>query len=93
MPALSSASSALLRAVAAAPLLGATLPLPRVVPSLVRDPGRGARDGHLYGAAVRADQLADDAAVRHSAAVDCDWITPEIDWKWNALEYHRGGWW
>ena len=50
-------------------------------------------DGRRYGAAVRADRLADTPALGRALAVDCQWITPEFDWNWNALEYERGRWW
>lgn len=46
-----------------------------------------------YGAAVRPGPLLGDAALREAVIADCDWLTPEIDWKWNALEHQRGGWW
>lgn len=49
--------------------------------------------GRLYGAAVRPDQLAADQALSRAVLADCAWLTPEIDWKWNALEYRRGDWW
>lgn len=57
----------------------------------IRD--RAARRGRRYGAAVRADTLGSDPALRRAVLSECDWITPEIDFKWNALEYRRGGWW
>lgn len=47
----------------------------------------------LYGAAVRADRLGEDPALQAALIADCGWITPEIDFKWNALEYRRDGWW
>lgn len=74
-----------LRAAGALPLLaaaGAEGPMSRV-----------ASTGRLYGAAVRPGLLSGDPALREAVLADCDWITPEIDWKWNALEYRRGAWW
>ena len=54
---------------------------------------RATAAGRLYGAAVRPGPLDDDPALRGAVVADCDWLTPEIDWKWNALEYRRGAWW
>jgi endo-1,4-beta-xylanase len=50
-------------------------------------------DSRLYGSAVRADRLGEDRALQAAVIQDCGWITPEIDFKWNALEYRRDGWW
>lgn len=47
----------------------------------------------LYGAAIRPGPLDADPALRQAVLANCDWLTPEIDWKWNALEYRRGAWW
>jgi len=64
-----------------------------LAPARSGDAGMIAPTGRLYGAAVRADTIAADPALRRRVAADCGWITPEIDFKWNALEYRRGGWW
>lgn len=78
----------LLRAFMALPVLGAASaaggesPLSRVIAA-----------GRLYGAAVRPGPLSADSAICATVIANFDWLTPEIDWKWNALEYRRGAWW
>lgn len=52
-----------------------------------------ARSGRRFGAAVRADRMFADTALRRAVVGDCHWITPEFDFNWNALEYERGRWW
>ena len=49
--------------------------------------------GRRYGVAVRADRLADTPGIAAALAADCQWITPEFDWNWDALEYAPGTWW
>lgn len=45
-----------------------------------------------YGAAVRADQLTDDADLTEVVLDTCDWVTPEIDMKWNVLQPAADSW-
>ena len=47
--------------------------------------------GRLYGVALRGDRL-DEPLLAHTVASSCTWITPELDWNWDALEYQRGRW-
>lgn len=82
----------LLRAALAVPALLAA-PVTRGDAGMTSSARQVAAAGRRYGAAVRAETLAGDATLRRAVLADCDWITPEIDLKWNALEYRRGGWW
>lgn len=52
-----------------------------------------AAGGRRFGMAVRWDRLDDRQRLRRAVDEDCDWITPEFDWNWNALEPERGRWW
>lgn len=45
-----------------------------------------------FGAAVRADQLGLDTALRECVLRECGWITPEIHMKWDQLQPRRGWW-
>ena len=47
--------------------------------------------GLRFGTAVRADRL-DDLALRAATVADSAWITPEIDFKWDALQPGRERW-
>ena len=45
-----------------------------------------------YGAAVRAGQLVDDGDLAAVVLDTCDWVTPEIDMKWNVLQPGPTNW-
>lgn len=70
-----------------------SLPALAVVPATADPRPPAPRYRRMLGTAVRADRLLRDEALKRAIVADCDWITPEIDWKWNALEYRRDGWW
>lgn len=76
-------------------LLKAALAVPAMLvgPTRTVDAEASAYGGRLYGAAVRAEALTGDPHFARRVGADCGWITPEIDFKWNALEHRRGGWW
>lgn len=78
-----------LKGTAALALAGATGGLANRAPGAAAMP----LDRVPYGVALRADRVAEDADLRRAVLADCDWITPEIDFKWNALEYRQGQWW
>lgn len=77
-------------AAAASALLLTSARAPEIAPAMRMR--RRSPDRPLYGAAVRADRLG-DPALAATLARSCDWITPEFEWKWDAIEYARGGWW
>jgi endo-1,4-beta-xylanase len=51
---------------------------------------RASRAGMLFGAAVRASQLREDAAFRSAITRECSVVTPELELKWAWLEPRRG---
>ena len=51
------------------------------------------RSGRVFGAAMRADQLAAEPALREAAAAQCGMLTPEIHLKWNSIEHRKGSIW
>ncbi|RIK87367.1 MAG: glycosyl hydrolase family 10 [Hyphomicrobiales bacterium] len=51
------------------------------------------RSGRVFGAAMRADQLAAEPALRKAAAAECGMLTPEIHLKWNSIENRKGSIW
>lgn len=46
--------------------------------------------GRYFGAAVRAEQLRQNAELRAAVLRDCQVLTPEIHLKWNSLEWRKG---
>src|SRR3954452_22339048 len=44
----------------------------------------------FFGSAVRMEELAKDAAFRDLILRECDYLTPEIALKWNAVEPFPG---
>jgi len=46
--------------------------------------------GRYFGAAVRAEQLRQNAELRGAVLRDCQVLTPEIHLKWNSLEWRKG---
>jgi endo-1,4-beta-xylanase len=73
---------AVLAGAAAVPLLG-----------FARDEAmkdKAGRAGMLFGAAVRASHLRDDADFRAAIARECSVVTPELELKWAWLEPQRG---
>ena len=56
-----------------------------------KDSARGGRRCR-YGAAVRAGQLVDDDDLTSVVLDTCDWVTPEIDMKWNVLQPGPTSW-
>lgn len=72
---------------AAVPVVAALTPASTgsaiVQPSLARAAGG---QGRYFGAAVRIDQIADDAELRRVVLRDCSSVTPEIHLKWDSLE-------
>lgn len=55
-------------------------------------PAAPARDGRLFGAAVRPDQLTGQGALL-SAIRQCDILVPEYHGQWSAVEWRRGRPW
>lgn len=51
---------------------------------------RAGRAGMLFGAAVRASHLRQDAAFRAAVTRECSVVTPELELKWAWLEPQRG---
>lgn len=45
-----------------------------------------------YGTAIRAQQIVDDPHLSTLVVDNCDWVTPEIDMKWNVLQPGHGVW-
>lgn len=66
---------------------GAPLDPPATVATLA-DAARA--QGRYYGAAVRAEQLRQNAELRAAVLRDCQVLTPEIHLKWNSLEWRKG---
>jgi endo-1,4-beta-xylanase len=52
-----------------------------------------ARTGRVFGAAVRIDQMKDEAALRRVVTSECGMLTPEIHLKWNSIEHRKGSIW
>ena len=47
-------------------------------------------NGRYFGAAVRIDQINNEAKLREALLRDCSYVTPEIHMKWDAIEPRRG---
>lgn len=78
---------------AAAPIALAAVGADQLDPSRPRHLDQAARvRGRYFGAAVRADQLGLDTALREAVLNECGWITPEIHMKWDQLQPRRGEW-
>ncbi|QNA83288.1 endo-1,4-beta-xylanase [Sphingomonas sp. So64.6b] len=73
-----------LAGVAAVPLVAA---VPVGSPTLQEAAGRA---GMLFGAAMRANVIASDAALRTAVARECGVITPELELKWAWIEPQQG---
>lgn len=56
----------------------------------LRDAARAS--GRYFGAAVRPDQIESEPALRAAVLADCDSLTPEIHFKWDALQPEANVW-
>jgi endo-1,4-beta-xylanase len=74
------------------PVTGLSAVASRAEGSMLAPIDRAQAGRRYFGAAVRFDQIADDAKLRETVLRDCSSITPEIHMKWDALRPEPDRW-